>query len=149
MFDIGWQELFIIAAIAIVVVGPKDLPRVLRTITQIIRKARGMASEFQRGIDDVVREAELDDLRKQVEASADIKNIGKEIENAIDEDGDWGDQFREIERDLNESARGLTDDSKPAPQPKASEPAGPPPPPSEPIPAATAATEDKKTEQTG
>ena len=89
MFDIGWQELFIVAAIAIIVVGPKDLPRVLRTVTQVIRKARSMAGEFQRGIDDVVREAELDDLRKQVEASTDIKSIGKDIESAIDADGDW------------------------------------------------------------
>ena len=154
MLDIGWQELFVVAAIALVVVGPKDLPRVLRTIMQMIRKARGMASEFQRGLDDMVREAELEDLRKQVESSSDF-NIGKEIEKAIDPDGDLGDQFRDVEKDLNDSATAITDETKPAPNPqpeRSDEPAGPPPPaepePSqEPEPASE--SDVKKTEQTG
>ena len=67
MFDIGWQEIFIIAIFALIVVGPKDLPRVLRTATQALRKVKGMAREFQSGIDDVVREAELEDLKKDLE----------------------------------------------------------------------------------
>ena len=152
MLDIGWQELFVVAAIALVVVGPKDLPRVLRTIMQVIRKARGMASEFQRGLDDVVREAELEDLRKQVESSADDFNIGKEIEDAMDLDDDLGDQFKDIEKDLNDSARAITHETKPAssPQPELfDEPAGPPPPPAEPETAPAPEPDVKKTEQTG
>ncbi len=156
MLDIGWPELFVVAAIALIVVGPKDLPRALRTIMQAIRKARGMASEFQRGIDDVVREADLEDLRKQVESPSDF-NIGKEIEDAIDPDGDFGDQFRDVEKDLNESARTLTDETKPeratetmtesTPEPQRSEELAGPPPPPEPTPSPE--PDVKKTEQTG
>lgn len=67
MFDIGWQELFVIGILALIVVGPKDLPRVIRTISGMIRKAKGMAREFQSGLDEVIREAELDDMRKELE----------------------------------------------------------------------------------
>ena len=62
MFDIGWQELFILAVLAIIVIGPKDLPRTIKTVTGWLRKARSMARELQSGIDDVVREAEIDEL---------------------------------------------------------------------------------------
>ena len=55
MFDIGWQELFVIGAITIIVVGPKDLPRVLMQVTKYVRKARSIAREFQSSIDEVVR----------------------------------------------------------------------------------------------
>lgn len=110
MLDIGWQELFIVAAIALVVVGPKDLPRAIAQMTKVIRKARGMARDFQNGIDDVVREAELDDLRKQVESGKDF-NIGKEIKDAVDPDGDFGDQFTDLKSDLENTAKALdTDD---------------------------------------
>ncbi len=67
MFDIAWSELALIAAVALIVIGPKDLPRVMRTVGQWMRRARAMASEFQRNFDDMVREAELDELRKNVE----------------------------------------------------------------------------------
>lgn len=118
MLDIGWQELFIIAAIAIVVVGPKDLPRVLSTVMKWVRKARGMAREFQSGIDEVVREAELDDIRKQVESSGDF-DIGKEIEKAIDPDGDMGAELTDIQQDLDSAAKTAAAEpieAKPAPR---------------------------------
>ena len=65
MFDIGWQELLILAILAIIVIGPKDLPRAIRSVTHWIRKARGMARSLQDGLDDMVREAELDDIKNQ------------------------------------------------------------------------------------
>ena len=65
MFDIGWQELFVLAVLAIIVIGPKDLPRAIRTVTHWIRKARGMARDLQYGLDDMVREADLDEIKKQ------------------------------------------------------------------------------------
>ena len=65
MFDIGWQELFIVAILAIIVIGPKDLPRAVRTVMRAIRKLRSMAGEFQSGLDEVAREAELDDIRRE------------------------------------------------------------------------------------
>lgn len=68
MLDIGWTEMLVIAAVAIVVIGPKDLPRALRTAGQFIGKARGLARDFQRHVDDMVRESELDDLRQKANA---------------------------------------------------------------------------------
>ena len=66
MPDIGWQELFLIALVTILVVGPKEIPRVLRTVSLWAQKIRGMAREFQSGIDDLAREADLDDFRKEL-----------------------------------------------------------------------------------
>ena len=93
MFDIGWQELFIVAVLVIVVVGPKDLPRVLRTIMGLVRKGRMMARDFQNGIDDVVREADMEDMRKQLTDVGD-NDIASTIEETLDPDG-------EIAKDLN------------------------------------------------
>ncbi len=67
MFDIGWSELLVIAAVAIVVVGPKDLPRMLRTFGNYAGKARKVANDFKRQFDEALREAELEDVRKSVE----------------------------------------------------------------------------------
>jgi sec-independent protein translocase protein TatB len=67
MFDIGWSELAVIAVVALVVIGPKDLPKVLRTAGYWMRKVRSIASEFQTSIEQMAREADLDELRKQVE----------------------------------------------------------------------------------
>ncbi|WP_420561758.1 Sec-independent protein translocase protein TatB [Tepidicaulis sp.] len=67
MFDIGWSELLLIGVIAILVVGPKDLPRMMRVVGQYAGKIRAMAREFQRSFDDMAREAELEELRKEVQ----------------------------------------------------------------------------------
>jgi len=66
--EIGASELLIIAAVALIVVGPKDLPLLMRRIGQFMAKIRGMASEFRASFDDMARQSELDDLRKEVEA---------------------------------------------------------------------------------
>ena len=65
MFDIGWTEMALVAVVALFVVGPKDLPHVLYKMAHYWKKVRGMAREFQGGIDSLIREAELDELRKQ------------------------------------------------------------------------------------
>jgi sec-independent protein translocase protein TatB len=110
MFDIGWQELFIIAAIALIVVGPKDLPRVLSQVTKYIRKARGIAREFQSSIDEVVRQADLDEIRKEVETSSgfDLKN---EFRNTIDPDGELSRQLdvSDVKADIERSAKSVTE----------------------------------------
>ena len=67
MFDIAWSELALIGAVALIVIGPKDLPRVMRSLGQWTRRARAMAAEFQRNLDEMMREAELDEIRKEVE----------------------------------------------------------------------------------
>lgn len=99
MLDIGWVELSIIALITILVVGPKEIPRVLRTVTQVMRKVRGMASEFQSGIDDLAREAELDDLKKDIEKTA-SKDFASELENTIDPTGEVKESVSGIETTL-------------------------------------------------
>src|SRR5689334_6983646 len=114
MFDISWAHLAVIAAVALVVIGPKDLPRVLRTAGQWMARARAVAREFQNSLDQMVREAELDEVRKQVQEATDV-NIGREIEKNIDPGG-------EMQRSMTESA--LTGDPTPPP---ASEPAPPAP----------------------
>ena len=99
MFDIGWQELFIVGLIAIIVVGPRELPRVLRTVTLGIRKVRGMARDFQDGIDELAREADLADMRKEIEdaSGADFK---EEI-NSI------ADPARELEASVKEASESV------------------------------------------
>ena len=65
---IGSSELFVIALVALIVVGPKDLPVMLRKLGQWVAKMRGMANEFRASFDEMARQSELDELRKEVEA---------------------------------------------------------------------------------
>lgn len=92
MFDIGWSELVVIAVVALVVIGPKELPTVLRTIGEWMTKIRRMASEFQGQFQDAMREAELADLKKQVDTMTDftsganpLESTRREIESAFDD----------------------------------------------------------------
>lgn len=63
MFDIGWAEMLVISIVLIVVVGPKDLPKMLRAFGKTTAKVRGMAGEFRKQFDDAMKEAELEDLK--------------------------------------------------------------------------------------
>ncbi|MBB4631842.1 Sec-independent protein translocase protein TatB [Sphingosinicella soli] len=67
MFDVGAPELLVIAIVALLVVGPKDLPRLLRTVGNWIGKARATARHFRTGVDAMIREAEMEDMQKQWE----------------------------------------------------------------------------------
>lgn len=66
--DIGGTELLVIAAVALIVVGPKDLPVLLRKLGQFVAKIRGMANEFRASFDEMARQSELDELRREVQA---------------------------------------------------------------------------------
>ena len=66
MFEIGWSELLVIAVVAIVVVGPKELPRMMRTFGSYMGKVRRMVGDFQRQFDEVVRESEFEEVRKAI-----------------------------------------------------------------------------------
>lgn len=86
-WDIGSWELLVLAIIAVIVVGPKELPKMLRTFGQWMSKARSMARQFQRSFDELARETELNELRKGVEelkAGGPIGEIKKELEQSID-----------------------------------------------------------------
>jgi sec-independent protein translocase protein TatB len=122
MFDIGWQELFIVAVLALIVVGPKDLPRALRTIMGLVRKARGMARDFQDGIDDVVREADLDDMKNKLENLSD-SDIEKTIHDTIDPTGGLASDLdmSEIKGDIEALGNDTPDPETDAPSPSAVE----------------------------
>jgi sec-independent protein translocase protein TatB len=66
-FDIGWSEMLVIAVVAFIVIGPKELPTVLRTVAGLISKARAAGRVFQQQLDEVMREANAADLRRQVD----------------------------------------------------------------------------------
>lgn len=80
MFDIGWTEMALIAAVAIIVIGPKDLPLALKTVGQWMAKARAMAREFQGSVDEMIRESEIDKLKKDVEEAASKLDVTKELQ---------------------------------------------------------------------
>lgn len=72
MFDIAWSELALIGGVALLVIGPKDLPKVMRSMGRWTRKARLLAGEFQRNLDDMMRESELDEMKKQVQSVSSV-----------------------------------------------------------------------------
>lgn len=72
-FGVGYTEMFLIAVVAVIVVGPKDLPRVLRAFGKTMSKVRGMAREFQGHLDSAIRDAGLEDVKKDLQS---LKNIG-------------------------------------------------------------------------
>ena len=90
---IGGFEILVIGIVALLVVGPKDLPLLMRKIGKVMAKARGMANEFRSSFDEMARQSELDELRKEVEAlrSGQMVPLGAEADAA----------FREIRDDLN------------------------------------------------
>src|ERR1700748_1119263 len=67
MLDLSWSHIVILLIVALVVVGPKDLPRLMRIVGQWTGKARAMANEFRKSFDDMARQAELDELRKEID----------------------------------------------------------------------------------
>jgi sec-independent protein translocase protein TatB len=92
MFDVGWSEMALVLLVALIVIGPKDLPRVARTMGQWVGKGRAMAREFQRALEDMAREAELDKVKSEIE-KAGRTNVGKTIENTIDPSGELSKAF--------------------------------------------------------
>lgn len=159
MFDIAWSEMLVIGAVALVVIGPKDLPKALRSVGEAVGKIRRMASEFQGQFNDAMREAELHDIKKQVE------EVGGSVQAATKVD------FNPIQTIRDELkgpaaagavAAGATAAAPdaPVPEPQIPLPDLPPPvssadiaaelapPPSEPVPPALAAAEAAKPAKT-
>ncbi len=91
MFDIAWSEMVLIGAVALVVIGPKDLPKALRTVGQTVARVRRMASEFQGQFNEAMREAELADLKKQVE------DVGGSVSSALNNDFKPIDSIKDFE----------------------------------------------------
>jgi sec-independent protein translocase protein TatB len=86
MFDFAWTEIALIAVVALIAIGPKDLPVAIKAVTEMIKKARRMAAEFQTHVDDLMREANLDEVRSQINELRNF-DIKGEVERAVDPDG--------------------------------------------------------------
>jgi len=95
MFDMSWGEVMVIGAVALIVIGPKDLPRTLRTVGNMVGKVRRMAGEFQGQFQEAMREAELDEVKRQIQGVNDsvgslntgfnpVQTIRDEIKGAIE-----------------------------------------------------------------
>ena len=82
MFDIGWPELFLIAVVVLLVVGPKELPKVLRNVGVWVGKAKVVTREFRTHIDDMIRENELEEVRGQIDSAGQI-DLDSITENTI------------------------------------------------------------------
>jgi sec-independent protein translocase protein TatB len=92
MFDFAWSEIAIIAAVALVVIGPKDLPVALRAISGFVKKARRMAGEFQTHVDEMMRDADLKDVKDSLNEIRNFDFRGT-VEKAIDPDRTLRDTF--------------------------------------------------------
>jgi sec-independent protein translocase protein TatB len=77
--EVGASELIVLAAVALIVVGPKDLPVLLRRVGQFVAKLRGFAADFRSSFDEMARQSELDELRKEVEA---LRNTANYVDTA-------------------------------------------------------------------
>lgn len=104
----GFFELVLVAVIALIVVGPKDLPKLMRSAGKLVAKARRLAGEFTSAFDQMAREAEMDDLRKEIE---DLKknNPMSDVKRAVDE------TMAPIKKDFGEEAEKLNKAANGAP----------------------------------
>lgn len=124
MFDIGWQEVMVIAVLAIIVIGPKDLPRAIKTVTHWVRKARMMARDLQDGLDEVVREAELEDIKKEANKIMDgtdfdpSKELAKELD-MTEFEKDWSKTVGDLKDSTDPKAKPASQASQAEPKPEA------------------------------
>jgi sec-independent protein translocase protein TatB len=112
MFDLfSWSHIVILLVVALVVVGPKDLPRLMHMAGKWAGKARAMANEFRKSFDEMARQAELDELRKEIEdlkknnPVSDIANSVSEMQAAINEPAaDVANSMAEVQAAITEGA---------------------------------------------
>jgi sec-independent protein translocase protein TatB len=130
MFDFAWSELALIGVVALVCIPPKDLPRAMRTVGFWVRKARAVAHEFQGSLEQMVREAELDEVRKQVEKATSF-DVADEIAHHIDPQGELRGALadpvlRDPMAELPKPAEPVPAAALPAPQPEPAQEASAP-----------------------
>jgi sec-independent protein translocase protein TatB len=107
VFDLGWSEMGIVLLVALLVLGPKEMPKLARDLGRWVGKARALAREFQRSLEDMAREAELDDVKKQIDdAGRELRRpqIGKRVEREVDPDGELSAAF-DVGREGREGER--------------------------------------------
>ncbi|MCC6915576.1 MAG: twin-arginine translocase subunit TatB [Rhodospirillaceae bacterium] len=108
MFDLAWSELFVIGLVAVLVLGPKELPTAMRTLAKAIRKVRNLGSEFQGHFNEMLREAELDEVRKQVQKFSQTSLVDH-VTNYIDPQG-------EVAKEVNSALEDPDKKTQPADQ---------------------------------
>jgi sec-independent protein translocase protein TatB len=138
MFDISWTEFLLIGIVALVFIGPKELPGVMRTLGQYTRKIRGMAADFQNQFQEAMREADMTDLKKQVDDLAhdiktydplkaereDVENLGKDLNKDFEKKP--LDLLKDTEQSaVDQNASAAAEPALPAPE---TSPASPPEP---------------------
>lgn len=104
MLDVGWTEILVIAIVLIIVVGPKDLPQMLRTFGRMVSKMRGMAGDFRQQFDEALREADLDDVRKTIGEAQKLNPLNT-IRDAVNPLRQMGD---ELKADLQKATSSVT-----------------------------------------
>lgn len=97
MFGLGMTEMIVIGGIALLVVGPKDLPKVFKGIASVMKQVRKLTREFQGVVNDMIRESDLDDLRKEAQ----------DLRKSIDPTSDIRDAMKEVEDEVNDSANAV------------------------------------------
>ncbi len=103
MFDLGWQELLLLSIVAIIVVGPKDLPRFIRQVSGWIRQVRSVARDFQNTMEEAAREAEIDEIRKSVNDIKDNK-LTERLKEEFGADGELTSAAVDLEKSAKEAA---------------------------------------------
>jgi sec-independent protein translocase protein TatB len=93
LFDLGWSELLLSGVVALVVIGPKDLPKALRVAGYWVRKARTLSREFQSSVEQMIREAELDEMRQELKKASEI-DLEKEFRQTIDPTGSLAENLK-------------------------------------------------------
>jgi sec-independent protein translocase protein TatB len=93
LFDLGMSELLVIGVVALIVIGPKDLPKALRIAGFWVKKARTLSREFQSSVEQMIREAELDEMRQELKKATEI-DVEKEFRQAIDPTGSLAESLK-------------------------------------------------------
>jgi sec-independent protein translocase protein TatB len=118
MFDFSWSEIMVIGLVALVLIGPKDLPIAIRAITRVLKKMRRMAGEFQHHVDDMMRDADLGDVQSTFRDLRSM-NLKGAINSMVDPDGTVGRAFADpfVSRPVppTSAARGTAAPAGPAP----------------------------------
>lgn len=147
MFDFAWSELAMIGALSVLLLGPKQLPETMRSLAKIVRKLRGLSAEFQGHFNEMVREAELEELRAQVQKLS-SSSVQAEVTKLVDPSGELSNALQldpgaAVEHQMVESATVAADEAASTalvPDPAAPAPAASPAAPSPTVEAAPAAT---------
>lgn len=128
MFDIGWSEMAVIALLLLLVIGPRELPTMMRTVGRYVRKARMLTRDFQHSLDEMAREAELDEAKKTIQ-SAKSMNLERSFEETLDPEGEVKAEARALDAEARDAGKASSTTSssvsaeEPAPEAASAKPA--------------------------